>query len=133
VRLTTKRLAVAILMLALAGCGGAQVTVNDVPGGPVALTVPGTGEGLAPQASATPGATPTATPTDASAQPTATPAAGTTGTAPSTTDTQAAPNGGAEAPATGTGDGAGTTGGQAPTPANQNELEDYCAQNPGAC
>ena len=38
------RLAVPIIVLALAlaGCGGAQVAVHEVPGGPVELSVPGT-------------------------------------------------------------------------------------------
>src|SRR4051812_37963328 len=64
VRLTRPtRLAVPIIVLALAGCGGAQVTVNEVPGGPVDLTVPGNAEGLAPvSATATAAASPTETP-----------------------------------------------------------------------
>ncbi len=128
-RLTTTRLAVGITMLALAGCGGAQVTVSEVPGGPVDLKTPGTGEGFA-------AATATATPT---AAPTETPADGTTDAAPtataapdtSTQDTtpQADPNGGAAAPAD-DGTGAATP----PDPgASKDEFEDYCAQNPGAC
>ena len=48
-RLTATRLAVPIIVLALlAGCGGAQVTVKEVPGGPVELTVPGNGDGARP-------------------------------------------------------------------------------------
>src|SRR4051795_8317037 len=74
-RLTrTTRLAVGIVVLALAGCGGAQVTVNEVPGGPVDLTVPGNAEALAPaSATATATATPTVTPTDDTAAATPTP------------------------------------------------------------
>ena len=122
-RLATTRLAVLVIMLALAGCGGAQVTVNDVPGGPVDLKVPGTGEGLAPQATPTATATPTETPADGTAQATPTPATGTTGQTPATSGAQATPT-----PA------AGTTGQQPPgSGSGQNALEDYCAQNPGAC
>src|SRR3954447_11599542 len=132
VRLTrTTRLAVGIVVLALAGCGGAQVTVNDVPGGPVDLKTPGTGQGFAavtPTATAT--ATPTETPTadtSTGAAPTATPQADTT-----TQDNtpQADPNGGATAPQTDD----GTAAQQPPDPgASSDEFEDYCAQNPGAC
>jgi len=49
---------VIVLILAAAGCGGSQVTVEEVPGDPVDLSVPGTAEGLAPAAA-------TATPTTA--------------------------------------------------------------------
>ena len=42
------------LMLIVAGCGGSQVAVQEVPGEPVSLTVPGTGEALAPSPSALP-------------------------------------------------------------------------------
>ena len=95
-RLTrTTRLAVPIVVLALAGCGGAQVTVNEVPGGPVDLKTPGTGAGFAAVTpTATASATPTETPTvdpSTGAAPTATPQADTT-----TQDNtpQADPNGG---------------------------------------
>jgi hypothetical protein len=127
----TTRLAVVIAVLALAGCGGAQVTVNEVPGGPVDLKTPGSGDGFAAvTATATATAAPTETPTgDAStdATPTATPQADTT-----TQDTtpQTDPNGGAAAPNTDDGTGAA----QPPDPgASKDEFEDYCAQNPGAC
>jgi hypothetical protein len=129
----TTRLAVGItaLALALAGCGGAQVTVNEVPGGPVDLKTPGSGEGFAAAATATATATPTPTETPAEgtaeAAPTATAVPDTT--TPDATGTQADPNGGAAAPAD---DGTGAA--QPPDPgASKDEFEDYCAQNPGAC
>ena len=128
----TTRLAVVVAVLALAGCGGAQVTVNEVPGGPVDLKTPGSGVGFAavtatPTATATPTETPTGD-TSTQATPTATPQADTT-----TQDTtpQADANGGA-ATAPNTDDGTGAT--QPPDPgASKQEFEDYCAQNPGAC
>ena len=52
-----------VLTLIVAGCGGSKVTVQEVPGDPVSLSVPGTGEALAPQATATATGTATATPT----------------------------------------------------------------------
>src|SRR3954452_6428800 len=61
-----------LLTLALAGCGGATVTVEEVPGGPVDLSLPAGADQLGPAASPTPTPTPAAT-TAATAQ--ATPAA----------------------------------------------------------
>jgi hypothetical protein len=132
-RLTTTRLAVPLIMLVLAGCGGEQVVVNNVPGGPVDLKTPGTGEGFAAaKATATPTATPSGTPTDDQAQTSETPAGGTTSEAPTDTGTQTDPNSGGAAEAPATEDGGGT--GEAPDPgAGKQEFEDYCAQNPGAC
>src|SRR3954452_4270923 len=53
-----------VLTLTLAACGGNTVTVQEVPGDPVSLSVPGNGDALAPQATPTPtvSATPTSTP-----------------------------------------------------------------------
>jgi hypothetical protein len=121
---------IALLALTLAGCGGSKVTVEEVPGDPVQLTVPGTGAALKPQATAT--ATASATPTATTTGSTGT----SSGTAQSTTP-----------PSTSTGTGTGTTGGgtQAPStdsstndqppPAGSDaqQFEDFCAQNPGAC
>ena len=134
-RLTTTRLAVPLIVLVLAGCGGQQVVVNNVPGGPVDLKVPGNGQGFAAaKATATPSATPSETPADDQAQTSETPAAGTTSETAPPTGTQTDPNSGgaAEAPATDDSGGGGT--GEAPDPgAGKQEFEDYCAQNPGAC
>ena len=132
-RLAPTRLAVGFTLLtfALAGCGGAsKVVVDDAPGAPVKLTVPGTANALAPA--------PTATPTVAA---TTTPAAGqttdnsTTAQAPTPTATPQASDGtaggGTAAPGTTTD---GTTNDQ-PPPAGSNaqQFEDFCTQNPGAC
>jgi hypothetical protein len=127
-RIAHPRLAVPIfvLTLALAGCGGASVTVQEVPGDPAQLTIPGDGAALAPDATASPSATPTATvdPNAAAATPTPDAGAAATPTPPATT------NGGATAPS------AGDTATTAPTPpagSNASEFEAYCAENPGAC
>ena len=131
-RLTTTRLAVPLILLVLAGCGGTQVVVNDVPGGPVDLKVPGNGEGLAGAPTPTPTAGATEEPTDATddtaqAEPTAAPTE-----APADTSTQTDPAGGAQAPETDT--GTGTATGEPPEAgAPKKDFEDYCAQNPGAC
>ncbi len=59
------RLAVPVIVLAslAAGCGGAQVAVEEVPGAPAELTVPGDAAGIAPAATADAEATATATET----------------------------------------------------------------------
>ena len=115
-----RRLALPIIALALvAGCGDAEVTVQEVPGDPVELTVPGGGEALAPTATPTP--TPTEEPVDpASATPTpAAPAEDPAAEAPEGTD-----GGGTAAPDTG----------EPPPPGSDPErYEEFCAQNPGAC
>jgi hypothetical protein len=127
---------VSVLTLALAGCGGATVTVQEVPGEPTQLTVPGDAAALAPEATAT--ATPTPTPTaDANtAAVTPTPDSTGTGTGTGTGDatTQAPPagttEGGTAAP--GTDDGA-TNDQPPPAGSNAQKFEDFCAENPGAC
>ena len=115
-----RRLAVPLIALALAaGCGGSEVTVQEVPGDPVELTVPGGGEALAPTATPTP--TPTETPADpAAAEATpAAPAEDPAAQAPEGTD-----GGGAAAP----------DNGEPPPPGSDPErYEEFCAQNPGAC
>jgi hypothetical protein len=116
-----RRLAVPIIALALvAGCGGgSQVTVQEAPGEPVELTVPGGGEALAPTATPTP--TPTEAPADTAAA-TATPAA--PAEDPSTQAPEGTEGGGAAAPDTG----------EPPPPGSDPEqYEEFCAQNPGAC
>ena len=125
------RLAAPFIVLAftVAGCGGGQATVEEVPGGPVHLTTPG-GAALAPAATATPGATATVTPTAT------TTGASSTGTTTGQTTTQ-------QAASTGTSSGSSSGGTQAPatgaataTPppgSPTQQYEDFCAQNPGAC
>jgi hypothetical protein len=121
------RLAVPVIALALAvaGCGGAQVTVQEVPGGPVDLAVPGDGAALNTAATPTPTATATATPTAGAS--TANPAATPTPTATGTTGTGTA-GGGTAAPGTST-----TTTTPPPAGSDAQKFEDFCAQNPGAC
>ena len=155
------RLAVAACALALVagGCGGASVTVPEVPGEPVSLTVPGNTDVLAPDATVTPGAasgtadtgtdpestasTSGTAATTATPTPTATaaaPAGGTTGTT-GTTDPADATTGGAttgDDTTGGTSAGAGgedTTTTDSPPPAGSDvqKFEEFCAQNPGAC
>lgn len=119
---------IAVLTLALAGCGGgSKVVVQEVPAGSQNLKVSG-GQALAPKATATP--TPTA-----SASPT--PGSGTTGSATATPSAQ--PNATATATATAT-TPQSTSGGGAAAPASTpapgsdaQQFETFCQQNPGAC
>jgi hypothetical protein len=132
-RFASPRLAVTIfvVILAVAGCGGATVTVQEVPGEPAELSVPGTGAALAPEATASP--TPTATETanaDGAASATATPEGSGTGDATAETAPEGTDGGATTAP--GADDGAAT---DQPPPAGSNaeEFENFCAENPGAC
>ena len=117
------RLAAPFIVLAftVAGCGGGQATVEEVPGGPVHLTTPG-GAALAPAATVTP----TATTTGASSTGTTT-GQTTTQQAASTGTSSGSSSGGTQAPAT----GAATATPPPGSPTQQ--YEDFCAQNPGAC
>jgi hypothetical protein len=124
VRLATP---IAVLCLALTACGGgSQVTVQEVPGAPAKLTVPG-GEALAPKATATATASATATATA-----TSTPAASTNSpsTTQSNTTAQTAPQG-----TQGGGAAAPNTSAQATPPpgSDAQKFEAFCQQNPGAC
>jgi hypothetical protein len=126
-----RRLRLAALFIALAltvaACGGSTVTVQEVPGGAVDLSVPGGGAALNPAATATPGATATATPT---ATTTGASSTGTTSTPDQSASTTGATNGGTQAPST------SSTGAATATPAPgspSQQYEDFCAQNPGAC
>lgn len=118
---------IAVLTLALAGCGGgSKVVVQEVPAGSQNLKVTG-GEALAPKATATPtptasatatgGTNATATATPPATQPNATPTATATTTTP-----QGTAGGGAAAPAS------------TPAPGSDaQQFETFCQQNPGAC
>jgi hypothetical protein len=117
-----------VLILAAAGCGGAGVAYNEVPGDPVQLTVPGTAEALAPAATATPTATVTAASASTAAA-TPTPAATTTDTTGQTSTDTTAQDG---TSAAGTDDGA-TNDQPPPAGSPADEFENYCASNPGAC
>ena len=118
---------VIVLSFALAACGANTVTVQEVPGDPVDLSVPGSGEALAPEA------TPTPTPTAhahghaeaGAAQATPAPDTGATETTPEGTD-----GGGTEAPA---GEDSATTDQRPPAGSDAEQFEDFCAENPGAC
>jgi hypothetical protein len=116
-----------VLSFTLAACGGNTVTVQEVPGDPVDLTVPGSGEALAPEATPTPTPTPTPTGTPEASASEATPA-------PDTGATEAAPEGdaggAAEAP---TGEDSATTDQRPPAGSDAEQFEDFCAENPGAC
>jgi hypothetical protein len=119
-----------VLMLIVAGCGGSKVTVQEVPGDPVSLSVPGTGEALAPQATATATGTATVTPTA-----TTTSDGTTTGQTPSNQTSASTgtgtTGGGTAAPSTGT--DSATNDQPPPAGAPAQDFEDFCAQNPGAC
>jgi hypothetical protein len=121
---------IAMLCLALAGCGGgSNVTVQEVPGGAVDLKVPG-GAALAPTATATATADASATATPAS---TTAPATGNT-PAQSPTQQSAAPP--QSTPAAGTPGGGAAAPNANPTPppgADKQQFEAFCQQNPGAC
>jgi hypothetical protein len=127
VRLARLATPIAMLCLVLAGCGGgANVAVEDAPGGTSGLRIPG-GDNLAPQATAT--ATPTVT---ASATATTTSSTPATTTAPSATatavPTQTAPQG-----TTGGGTAAPASQATPPPGADTQKFEAFCQQNPGAC
>jgi hypothetical protein len=132
-RLTKPRLlAVPIIMLSFAvtACGSNTVTVQEVPGDPVALTVPGTGEAFAPTPTATPSATPTTTPEAGTAQATPTATAPASNGGATQTTPQDTTGGGAQAPA-----GADSATNDQPPPGGSDaqQYEDFCAANPGAC
>ena len=122
---------VTLLVFAFAGCGGATVAVQEVPGDPAPLSVPGTAEGLAPATTATPTPTPTETPDADTAAATATPdTSGTTGDAQAETAPEGTAEGGAEAPGT---EDSATTDQKPPAGSDAEQFEDFCAENPGAC
>ena len=124
-----KAVPIIVLTFAVTACGSNTVTVQEVPGDPVALTVPGTGEAFAPTPTATPSATPTPTPDAGTEQATPTPTApASNGGATQTTPQD--PTGGAQAPA-----GADSATNDQPPPGGSDaqQYEDFCAANPGAC
>jgi hypothetical protein len=131
-RLAPPRLAVpvTVLVFALAGCGGATVAVQEVPGDPASLDVPGNGEGLAPASTPTATPTPTETPGADDAEATAVPdASGTTPEAQPETVPEGTAEGGTEAPQ----EDSATTDQAPPAGSDAEQFEDFCAENPGAC
>jgi hypothetical protein len=119
-----------VLGALLAACGGSDATVQEVPGGPVALDEPGNAAALAPNATASPTATASATPTATTTSGTGTTSTGTTGT------TGTGTSGGTGTTGTGTSGSTDSTGTTAQPPApgsDAQKFEQFCAQNPGAC
>ena len=118
-------LAVPVLALGLAACGGDDELTTELPRSTPELTVPSETTPAAPDATTTATTSTTETTPDAAADGGAAAAP-----APAPAPAPAAPQ---EAPATGGQEPAGEapsadTGGAAP-----GEFEDFCAQNPGAC
>jgi hypothetical protein len=124
------RFTLLIAVLALAGCGGSNSDVPEVPGPPAELSVPHVKGAADLSEDASASATPTPTPSTG-ATATATPASGTTGS-------------------TGTTGGTGTNTAATPTPAAQQQdsasndtqpadgsppqqFEQFCQENAGAC
>jgi hypothetical protein len=128
VRLARPAIPIAMLCLALAGCGGgSKVTVQEAPGGTAGLKVSG-GDQLAPTATATPTASATATTTAAA---TSTPAASTN---TQTQTTQTAPPAQSTPQGTAGGGAAAPTSQATPAPgSDKQKFEAFCQQNPGAC
>ena len=120
--------AIAVLVLTVAGCGGANVAYREVPGGPVELEVPGDGAAVG-AATPTPTADADATETPGRRTPRRTPRAEPQATAAPDTGTDDGTGGGTEAPP------ADDATNDTPPPAGspQQQFEDYCAENPGAC
>jgi hypothetical protein len=121
---------ITLLVVTLAGCGGSKVTVEEVPGGPVPLTVPGTGAALKPQATAT--ATASATPTATTTGSTGTSSGTTQSTTPSTASSGTGTTGGGTQAPSSSSDSA-TSDQPPPAGSDAQQFEDFCAQNPGAC
>jgi cytoskeletal protein RodZ len=122
---------IAVLTLAVAGCGGGKVTADEVPGGPPTLTVPSddSAGGSATQTASNSSSSKSGTSNDgnststqsgsAEATPTATPnsTGGSTAATPVPTT----------APDTATNDQ------QPPAGSDAQKFEDFCKQNAGAC
>ena len=139
-RPATALLCTAAFALGVAGCGGSELSYQEVPGPPTDVAIPS--ETVEAGGTASAGADATPTPT-ATAEPGSTTApsdqSGATGTAPSTgtgtastgtgTDT-GSDSGGATAPAQ---DDSATNDTAPPAGSEAQQFEDFCAQNPGAC
>lgn len=114
----------------LAGCGGNQIAADEVPVDPPVLTIPADSD-FAPgkAASADPS---TSTSASASATPTPTTAAGTTssGTSSGTSGTTGGTSTGGAAATPAATATPGNTGGAGTT---DEGLDQFCADNPGAC
>jgi hypothetical protein len=132
-RTSLTALLLAVLALAAAGCGGSEVSADEVPGPPPALTVPsdnaiGTGGSGAADGSTEPGATPTP---DASATPDA---SGTGASTDGATAPSSGTSGGTTAPDAETTPSDTATTDQAPAAGSApQQFESFCEQNAGAC
>ena len=130
-------LAVLVAALAVAGCGGQQVTADEVPGAPVALQVPevtkGGSDALAGNSSSSSSSSKsqsTEDSADADATPTPTPAAsGQTGTTGTTQNGNTGGTSGTTQQQTQQDNG---TNGQSQG-GGGNTFDDFCKNNPGAC
>ena len=129
-----KRLAAPIVALisvvALAGCGSNKVVVQEVPGEPAQLTVPGSGSSLAPSVTPTPTAEATDTPDAADTQSTTPNTDQAQGTSDQTQTNADGTTGGTETPNT---DDSATTDQPPPAGSPADKFEDFCAESPGAC
>jgi hypothetical protein len=115
-----------VLALAGAGCGSDDTDVQEVPGGPVELTVPHQKGAADLSEDASGSATPTPTPSvDGEATPAPTADSGTTGSTGTNT-------GAATTPAPGTQDSP-TTDTAPPAGSAPEKFEQFCQENAGAC
>src|SRR4051794_23693590 len=106
-RLVPALLFAAVLVLLVSGCGGQKVSAEEVPGPPVALTVPEVTKGAANQLAGTSSSSSSGTSADATPTPTSTAQPG-TGTQSGTSGTSTTQSG--------TSGTTGTTGTQGTTP-----------------
>ena len=107
-----------------------KVAYQPVPGDPVDMSVPGTGEALAPEATATPTPTPTETPEAGTAQATPTPDAN-SGAGDDADRTRRRTR--AEGPRRPASPDSATNDQPPPAGSDAQQFEDFCAENPGAC
>jgi hypothetical protein len=130
----TPLILIAVLALTVAACGGGQVSADEVPGGPPALSVPSddTAGGGAQTASNSSDTSTSGTKDDTSNSPdsTSTPSSsGSTGTTPSTGGSTAATPVPTATPQPNT-----TSNNQAPPAGSDDQkFQDFCQQNAGAC
>jgi len=130
-------LVLAVTALAAAGCGGSQVSADEVPGQPPPLTVPSddaldAGGGTSGSGTTTPDSSASGD-TGASTDDASTSADTTADTTTGTTDTTGTDTTSGTTDTTTTDPSAGTTEPAAPDSAEAQQFEDFCAQNEGAC
>jgi hypothetical protein len=137
-RLLPVVLLAAVLAVIVSGCGGQKVSAEEVPGPPVALTVPEVTKGGANQLAGTSSSSASSTSADATPTPTSTAqsstgtqsgSSGTSGTSTTTQSGTSGTQGTTQQPSQPTG---GTNNGQAPA-GGQQPFDSFCKNNPGAC